>query len=91
MAPTASTDVSICLRTRCENSSTTIVDDKATVKKFIDDRANGQVVLMAQSAFDYDPIYLGGTMISRVTRKNRPHTGATRTELWAASVSNLAN
>jgi SOS-response transcriptional repressor LexA len=35
-----------------------IVDSKATVKKFIDDRANGQIVLMAQSSFDYEPIYL---------------------------------
>jgi repressor LexA len=35
-----------------------IVDDKASVKRFIDDRANGQVVLMADSSFDYDPIYL---------------------------------
>ena len=35
-----------------------IVDNKATVKKFIDDRANGQIVLMAESSFDYEPIYL---------------------------------
>ena len=35
-----------------------IVDNRATVKKFIDDRANGQVVLMADSSFDYEPIYL---------------------------------
>lgn len=35
-----------------------IIDNRGTVKKFIDDRANGQVVLMAQSSFDYDPIYL---------------------------------
>ena len=35
-----------------------IVDSKATVKKFIDDRANGQIVLMAESSFDYAPIYL---------------------------------
>ena len=35
-----------------------IVDNKATVKKLIDDRENGQVVLMAESSFDYDPIYL---------------------------------
>jgi SOS-response transcriptional repressor LexA len=35
-----------------------IVDNKGTVKRFIDDRANGQIVLMAQSSFDYEPIYL---------------------------------
>ena len=35
-----------------------IVDDKATVKRFIDDRKNGQVVLKADSSFDYAPIYL---------------------------------
>jgi len=35
-----------------------IVDNKATVKKFIDDRANGQVVLAAMSSYDYEPIYL---------------------------------
>lgn len=35
-----------------------IIDDKATVKRFIDDRDNGQVVLMADSSYDYAPIYL---------------------------------
>lgn len=35
-----------------------IVDSKATIKRFIDDRKNGQVVLKADSSFDYDPIYL---------------------------------
>jgi SOS-response transcriptional repressor LexA len=35
-----------------------IVDNKATVKRFIDDRANGQIVLMAESSFDYEPIHL---------------------------------
>ena len=35
-----------------------IVDDKATVKKFIHDPANGQIVLVAESSFDYEPIYL---------------------------------
>lgn len=35
-----------------------IVDNKATVKRFIDDRENGQIVLKADSSFDYDPIYL---------------------------------
>jgi SOS-response transcriptional repressor LexA len=35
-----------------------IVDGRATVKKFIDDHTNGQIVLMAESSFDYAPIYL---------------------------------
>ena len=35
-----------------------IVDSKATVKRFIDDRANGQIVLAADSSYDYEPIYL---------------------------------
>lgn len=35
-----------------------IVDNKATVKKYIDDRGNGQIVLAAESSFDYEPIYL---------------------------------
>lgn len=35
-----------------------IIDSKATIKKFIDDRENGQVVLRADSSFDYEPIYL---------------------------------
>lgn len=35
-----------------------IIDNKATVKRFIDDRQNGQVVLKADSSFDYEPIYL---------------------------------
>ena len=35
-----------------------IIDNKATVKRFIDDRANGQVVLVADSSFDYEPIHL---------------------------------
>lgn len=36
----------------------TIIDNKATVKRFIDDRKNGQIVLKADSSFDYEPIYL---------------------------------
>ena len=36
----------------------TIIDNKATVKRFIDDRQNGQIVLKADSSFDYEPIYL---------------------------------
>ena len=35
-----------------------IIDSKATIKRFIDDRANGQIVLMADSSYDYAPIYL---------------------------------
>jgi SOS-response transcriptional repressor LexA len=35
-----------------------IVDNKATIKRFIDDRQNGQIVLQADSSFDYAPIYL---------------------------------
>ena len=35
-----------------------IIDNKATIKRFIDDRANGQIVLVADSSFDYEPIYL---------------------------------
>lgn len=35
-----------------------IVDNKATIKRFIDDRANGQIVLKADSSLDYEPIYL---------------------------------
>jgi repressor LexA len=35
-----------------------IVDDKATIKRFIDDREHGQIVLKADSTYDYAPIYL---------------------------------
>jgi len=35
-----------------------IIDNKATIKRFIDDRQNGQVILKADSSHDYDPIYL---------------------------------
>lgn len=35
-----------------------IIDGRATVKRFIDDRINGQIVLKADSSFDYEPIYL---------------------------------
>jgi repressor LexA len=35
-----------------------IIDDKATIKRFVDDRKNGQVVLVADSSFDYAPIHL---------------------------------
>jgi SOS-response transcriptional repressor LexA len=35
-----------------------IIDGKATVKKFVDDRVNGQIVLVAESSADYAPIHL---------------------------------
>jgi repressor LexA len=35
-----------------------LIDNKATIKRFIDDRANKQIVLMADSSHDYEPIYL---------------------------------
>lgn len=35
-----------------------IVDGKGTIKRFIDDRKNGQIVLKADSSYDYEPIYL---------------------------------
>ena len=53
-----------------------IFDDRATIKRFIDDRQNGQIVLRAESSFDYDPIYLhpddnfviSGTVVDVVKR-----------------------
>lgn len=35
-----------------------IVDNMGTIKRFIDDRQNGQIVLRADSSLNYDPIYL---------------------------------
>lgn len=35
-----------------------IIDDKATIKRFIYDRKNFQIVLRSDSSFDYDPIYI---------------------------------
>ena len=35
-----------------------IIDNKATIKKFIRDEKNEQIVLKADSSFDYEPIYL---------------------------------
>jgi repressor LexA len=35
-----------------------IIDNKATIKRFIDDRQNEQIVLRADSSFDYEPIHL---------------------------------
>lgn len=36
-----------------------LIDDKATIKRFIDDRKeNDQIVLKAESSVDYEPIYI---------------------------------
>lgn len=35
-----------------------IIDNKATIKRFIDDRRNEQIVLRSDSSFDYEPIHL---------------------------------
>jgi SOS-response transcriptional repressor LexA len=35
-----------------------IIDNKGTIKRFIDDRVNEQIVLKADSSYDYEPIYL---------------------------------
>lgn len=35
-----------------------IIDNKATIKRFIDDRKNEQIVLRADSSYDYEPIHL---------------------------------
>lgn len=35
-----------------------IVDNKGTIKRYIDDRQHGQVVLVADSTYDYEPIHL---------------------------------
>lgn len=35
-----------------------IVDNKATIKRYIEDKENNQIVLMADSSYDYEPIYL---------------------------------
>lgn len=35
-----------------------IIDNTATIKRFTDDRQNSQIVLKADSSFDYEPIYL---------------------------------
>jgi len=41
-----------------QNIVLVIIDNTATIKRFIDDRQNGQIVLKADSSFDYEPIYL---------------------------------
>lgn len=35
-----------------------VIDNKGTIKRFIDDRANGQIVLTAESSLDYEPIHI---------------------------------
>ena len=35
-----------------------IIDGKATIKRFIDDKENGQIVLKADSSYNYEPIHL---------------------------------
>lgn len=35
-----------------------IIDNKGTIKRFVDDKKNGQIILKADSSFDYEPIYL---------------------------------
>lgn len=35
-----------------------IIDGKATIKRYIEDKKNKQIVLMADSSYDYEPIYL---------------------------------
>jgi SOS-response transcriptional repressor LexA len=49
-----STDTSI----RTNDVVVAIIDNRATIKRLIDDRANGQLVLKADSSFDYEPIHL---------------------------------
>ena len=45
-------------RVRTNDVVLAIIDNKGTIKRFIDDRVHGQVVLKADSSFDYEPIYL---------------------------------
>ncbi|MEF3691710.1 MAG: S24 family peptidase [Candidatus Moraniibacteriota bacterium] len=35
-----------------------IVDNNAVIKRFIDDKKNGQVILKSDSSYNYEPIYL---------------------------------
>ena len=46
------------LNVRTNDVVLAIIDNKGTIKRVIDDRAHGQIVLKADSSFDYDPIYL---------------------------------
>jgi repressor LexA len=55
-----------------------IIDDKATIKRYIEDKPNNQIVLMADSSYDYEPIYLhsdddfsiSGKVISVIKKPN---------------------
>jgi len=59
-----------------------IIDNRATVKRFIDDRANDQIVFMADSSYDYAPIYLhpsddfaiSGKVIGVIKKPSRKET-----------------
>ncbi len=59
-----------------------IIDNKATIKRFIDDRANGQIVLTADSSYDYEPIYLhpdddfsiNGKVVAVIKKPSREET-----------------
>jgi len=35
-----------------------VIDNKGTIKRLVDDRTNGQIVLRSDSSFDYEPIHL---------------------------------
>lgn len=53
----------VIIDSRDKNASTgdvvlALIDGKATIKRLVDDRVNGQIVLRADSSFDYEPIYL---------------------------------
>jgi repressor LexA len=53
-----------------------VIDNKATIKRFINDKENKQIVLMADSTYDYEPIYLdssddfiiNGTVVSVIKK-----------------------
>jgi repressor LexA len=55
-----------------------IIDNKATIKRFIHDKENEQIVLIADSSYDYEPIYLhadddfiiNGKVVSIIKRPN---------------------
>jgi SOS-response transcriptional repressor LexA len=65
-----------CREPRNNQIVVAIVDNRATIKRFIDDRRNRQIVLQADSSFDYEPIYLhpeddftiSGTIIDVIKR-----------------------
>ena len=56
-----------------------IIDNKATIKRLIDDRENGQIVLKADSTHDYEPIHLhpsddfniSGTVVDVIKKPSR--------------------